>query len=177
MLDAGHIMEEDAAYKRKRHKREGRIPPRPVVPLYTVDDAAACERLFAPVKYEQPVAINNCAVATFHEAGHILAPDDKTASVLQRYHTHHPRSRETWQKRQTLINDPTGFDHADYVLVNRPTANAFTRTSTTSRRRWPKRSTRRAAGGNVVIPSFSVERSQEVLYYLHELLIEKRFRR
>ncbi len=176
MLDAGHIMEEDAAYKRKRHKREGRIPPRPVVPLYTVDDAAACERLFAPVKYEQPVAINNCAVATFHEAGHILG-----ASMIKLRLSCNGTTRtilfsgDVGRNGRPLINDPTGFDHADYVLVESTYGERIHQDVDDIKEKMAEAvNTTRAAGGNVVIPSFSVERSQEVLYYLHELLMEKK---
>jgi len=176
MLDAGHIQEEDAAYKRKRHKREGRIPSRPVVPLYTVDDAAACEPLFSPVKYEQVVKINNCAEASFHEAGHILGA---SMIKLRLYCNGQKRtilfSGDIGRNGKPLINDPTDFDHADYVLVESTYGERVHQDIDDIKEKLAGAvNAARAAGGNVVIPSFSVERSQEVLYYLHELLIEKK---
>ncbi len=59
LLDAGHLQEEDAEFKRKRHKREGRKGAYPEVPLYTVEDAKACEPLFSRVKYRQQVEIGD----------------------------------------------------------------------------------------------------------------------
>ena len=73
MLDCGHIQEEDAEYKRRRHKRQRRKPPRPVQALYTTADAEACLPLFSPVKYNQTVTITDSIDATFKDAGHILA--------------------------------------------------------------------------------------------------------
>ncbi len=176
MLDAGHIQEEDAAYKRKRHKREGRIPPRPVVPLYTVDDAAACEPLFSPVKYEQVVKINNCAEATFHEAGHILGA---SMIKLRLYCNGQKRtilfSGDVGRDGKPLINDPTDFDHADYVLVESTYGERVHQDIDDIKEKLAEAvNATKADGGNVVIPSFSVERSQEVLYYLNELLMEKK---
>ena len=72
LLDAAKIQEEDAAYKRKRHKKEGRAGPHDDVPLYTVADAEACAPLFAPVPYGQEVPIAPAVRATFSEAGHVL---------------------------------------------------------------------------------------------------------
>lgn len=176
MLDAGHIQEEDAAYKRKRHKREGRIPPRPVVPLYTVEDAAACEPLFSPVKYEQVVKINNCAEATFHEAGHILGA---SMIKLRLYCNGQKRtilfSGDVGRDGKPLINDPTDFDHADYVLVESTYGERVHQDIDDIKEKLAEAvNATKANGGNVVIPSFSVERSQEVLYYLNELLMEKK---
>ncbi|MCK4960281.1 MAG: MBL fold metallo-hydrolase, partial [Planctomycetes bacterium] len=72
MLDCGHIMEEDAKYKKKRHRREKRKSPRPIVPLYTVKDAEACASHFSKVRYKEPVVIADGVEATFYDAGHIL---------------------------------------------------------------------------------------------------------
>jgi metallo-beta-lactamase family protein len=176
MLDAGHIMEEDAAYKRKRHKREGRIPPHPVVPLYTVDDAAACDGLFAPVKYEQAVTIGDCAEVTFHEAGHILGASminvRLSCNGLKRTILF---SGDVGRNDKPLINDPTDFEQADYVLVESTYGERVHEDVDDIKEKMTEAvNATRAAGGNVIIPSFSVERSQEVLYYLHELLMEKK---
>ena len=72
LLDSAQIQEEDAAYKKKRHMREGRRGPYPEVPLYTVADARATLPLFAPVDYNEPVNLGHGIVATFYDAGHVL---------------------------------------------------------------------------------------------------------
>ena len=57
LLDSAKLQQEDAEFKLKRHKREGRKGPFPEVPLYTVDDAEASLPLFSPVKYGELVQI------------------------------------------------------------------------------------------------------------------------
>jgi metallo-beta-lactamase family protein len=65
LLDAGKLQEEDAAYKRKRHLREGRKGPYPEIPLYTVEDAEATMPFFDTVEYNQAVSIGDGIEATF----------------------------------------------------------------------------------------------------------------
>jgi len=176
MLDAGHIMEEDAVYKKKRHKREGRIPPRPVRPLYTVEDAQACEGLFTPVDYEQPVRIADSVEASFHEAGHILGSsmiklkvrkDGESRTILF--------SGDVGRDGKPIINDPTDFNRADYVLIESTYGDRVHQSVDDVKAKLAEAINMTfKAGGNVVIPSFSIERSQEVLYYLNELLLERK---
>ena len=176
MLDAGHIMEEDARYKKKRHKREGRIPPRPVKPLYTVEDAQACEALFSAVKYEQRARIADGMEASFHEAGHILGSsmikvkvrlDGESRTILF--------SGDIGRDNKPILNDPADFDHADYVLIESTYGDRVHDSVDDVKAKLAEAINMTIkAGGNVVIPSFSVERSQEVLYYLNELQLEKK---
>jgi metallo-beta-lactamase family protein len=72
LLDAAHIQEEDAEFKRKRHQREKRRGPYLEVPLYTVDDAQACLPHFSSIRYGTRVNIAEDIEATFHDAGQNL---------------------------------------------------------------------------------------------------------
>ncbi len=72
LRDAAHIQMEDAAYKKKRHRKEGRQSKHPEVPLYTDEDALAALPLFQPVPYEKTIQVSDAISVTFHEAGHIL---------------------------------------------------------------------------------------------------------
>ena len=72
LLDAGKLQEEDAAYKKKRHQREGRKGRYPEIPLYTVEDAEATMPFFDTVEYNQAVSVGNDIEATFYDAGHVL---------------------------------------------------------------------------------------------------------
>jgi len=176
LLDAAHLQEEDAAYKRKRHQREGRTPSRPVEPLYTTEDAEATLPLFAPVNYRQPVAVDHCIEASFHDAGHILG------SSIIRVRT----SCDGWKRTilftgdigrndRPILRDPRVFTEADYVLVESTYGD---------REHHPVEEVKDhlaevvndtvERGGNLVIPSFSIQRAQELLYFLNELLIEDR---
>jgi metallo-beta-lactamase family protein len=118
LADSAHIQEEDAAYKRKRHKRQQKVPARPVEALYSVEDAQACSELFSPVKYKQVIKIGDCAEATFHDAGHILGSsmikvkvpiDGQMRSILF--------SGDVGRNDRPILRDPTVFDEADYILI------------------------------------------------------------
>jgi metallo-beta-lactamase family protein len=83
LLDAAHLQEEDAEFKRKRHQKEERKGPHPEVPLYTVDDAKASFPHFSPIQYEKPVNISEDIEATFYDAGHVLGSSMITVKIRQ----------------------------------------------------------------------------------------------
>jgi len=174
LMDSAHVQQEDAEWKRRRHEREGRKGAYPEIPLYTIDDARACFPLLSPVRYEEPIHIADGVTATFYEAGHILGSSMIVVAVS--------RNRETrtllfsgdvgrWNK--PILRDPTVFDGADYVLVESTYGDRLHESSETINSKLTEvvNSTAKA-GGNIVVPSFALERSQEVLYYLNKLLIE-----
>jgi metallo-beta-lactamase family protein len=174
LLDAGKLQEEDAEYKRKRHAREGRQGPHPVVPLYTAADAEACSPQFKPVRYRETVEIARGVKATFCEAGHVLG-----SSIIHVCIDHNGETRsvlfsgDLGRPDSPIVRDPAEVDKADYVLVE----------STYGDRMHGERkdikgaiadviNTTKAVGGNIIVPSFALERSQEMLYYVNELLVE-----
>jgi metallo-beta-lactamase family protein len=176
LLDSAHIQEEDAQHKKERHEREGRRGRYPEVPLYTVEDAKASFPLFSPVEYEEKVRVNDGIEASFHDAGHILG-----ASMIKLEISQNGERRIVlfsgdvgrWDK--PILRDPTIFDEADYVLVESTYGDRLHKD--------PKDiddvmsdiiNSTAESGGNIAIPSFAVERSQEVLYCLSRLLAEDR---
>lgn len=176
MLDSGHIQEEDAKYKQKRHKREGRSGPFPDVPLYTVEDARAVEPLFEPVEYDNEITLGNGISARFYDAGHVLGSsmikvtvsiDGEKRTILF--------SGDVGRKDKPIINDPHTFKNTDYIVVEStygdrvhpPTASIEDKLAEIINATWK-------AGGNLVVPSFALERTQEMLYYMYKLLKEKR---
>src|SRR4030042_2902912 len=72
ILDSARIQEEDAAFKKRRHEKEGRNGPYPEIPLYTVQDAQKCFPLLRAVSYEEFLPLNDRVKVCFHDAGHIL---------------------------------------------------------------------------------------------------------
>lgn len=174
LLDAAKIQEEDAAYKRKRHKKEGRAGPHDDVPLYTVADAEACTPLFAPVRYDEGTPITAAVHATFREAGHVLGSSFINVSVRSNGETRDVLfSGDIGRPNRPLIRDPDSMTDGDYILVE----------STYGDRKHDDRmdikstiaeaiNTAQAAGGNIIVPSFALERSQELLYHISELLRE-----
>ncbi len=175
LLDAGFIQEEDAEYKRQRHEKEGRKGKYPEVPLYTAKDAEACSSLFSPIQYNECVRINRNIQACFYNAGHVLgsamiqvrAQDGQKARTIL-------FTGDIGRPNSPIIQDPDIFKEADYILlestygdkVHGALTSIHDQMSSAIRATYQKQ-------GNIIIPSFALERAQEVLYYINELRLAK----
>lgn len=172
MLDSAHIQEEDIKHKKKRHEKSGKKSPFPYEALYTTEDAEKAQSLFRPTKYRAPVSIGGGITAEFREAGHVfgssmirltLEQDGETRTILF--------SGDVGRWGLPIMRDPDCFHQADYVLiestygdrVHGPVADIPGEL---------KRIINETvdAGGNIVIPSFALERTQELLYHLNDLV-------
>jgi metallo-beta-lactamase family protein len=176
LMDSANIQQEDAEFKRKRHQRERRRGPYPEVPLYTTDDAKDCFRLLSPIYYGEPVQIGDGVVATFHDAGHVLGSSMIKVTVSQDGEKRTLLfSGDVGRWNKPILRNPTLFDQADYVLVESTYGDRLHESQETISDELARViSSTVEASGNILIPSFALERSQEVLYYLNELLIKDR---
>ncbi len=172
LLDAATLQEEDAAFKAKRHRKEGRTGPYEIRPLYTQEDAQACSPLFKAVKYEKPVEIGEGIEAVFYDAGHILGSASIKLTI-----TNGGRKRSIlfsgdvgrWDR--PILRDPAVIEQADYVLIESTYGNRVHENITDIKQNLADViNDTFVRGGNIIVPSFAIERAQEVLYYLHELL-------
>ncbi len=174
LLDSAKIQEEDAEHKRKRHERQGRKGPYPDVPLYTTEDAQACFPLFSHLQYRESVNLGDGVEATFYDAGHVLG-----SSIIR------VKVRQDGQERLILFSgdigrpdrpivcDPTVFDYADYVLIESTYGDRVHEdTADVEKAIGNVINSTIKAGGNIIVPSFALERSQEVLYYINELRLK-----
>lgn len=170
--DSAHIQEFDAEIANRKGKRAGKNP---VVPLYTTEDAYACLKQFSHVFYDHDVVVSPQVRVRFREAGHILG-----SSLLEIWLTEEEKtvkfvfSGDLGQPNQPIIKDPVYIEEADYIVMESTYGNrlhedydkeealAKVVTSTFNR------------GGNVIIPSFAVGRTQTILYYLHKLFKAKK---
>jgi len=179
LLDAAHLQEEDAAFKKKRHEREGRRGPHPEIPLYTTREAEQAFPLFQEVPYETPVRFNDQTTVRYHDAGHILgssmleieiAENGKKRSIIF--------SGDIGQWNKPLVRDPSIFESADFIVMETTYGDrnhedlgeiedllARVINDTVER------------GGNIVIPIFAVERAQEMMFFLGKLARESRIPR
>ncbi len=179
LLDAAQIQEEDAAYKRKRHQKEGRRSRYPEVPLYKVADAEKVNGLIRRVPYDKSFVLNKDVSVRFREAGHILG-----SAVIELTARAGKKSIQTifsgdlgqWDK--PLIRDPEVLERAQAVVVESTygdrdhddPADIETLLSQIIKET-------AKAGGNIIIPVFAVERAQELMFYLSRLVREKRIPR
>lgn len=174
LMDSAHLQQEDAELKRRRHEREGRKGPYPEIPLYTIDDARACFPLLSPVRYGEPLHMGDGVTATFNEAGHILGSSMIMVAVSRNGERRTLLfSGDVGRWNKPILQDPTVFAGADYVLVESTYGDRLhDGFETISGKLTELINSTVKAGGNIVVPSFALERSQEVLYYLNKLLIE-----
>ncbi len=176
LQDSAHIQEEDAEFKRRRHEREKRKGPFPEIPLYTVSDARASFPLFAPVRYGEVIQLGDGVRASFHEAGHVLGSSMIKVTVSQEGdHRTIVFSGDVGRWDRPILRDPSVFSEIDYVLVESTYGDRLHKNSPDISDSLAKivNSTWKA-GGNIIVPSFALERSQEVLYHLNELVLEDR---
>ncbi|MBE0478146.1 MBL fold metallo-hydrolase [Candidatus Aerophobetes bacterium] len=176
LVDAARIQEEDAKLKKERHQREGRKGPYPELPLYTQQDAEAVFSLFETVEYETELKLNRSVKTIFYDAGHILgsamvkvnaSSDNEQRAIVF--------SGDVGRCDKPIVRDPTFIRQADYILVESTYGDRALEGSLDTKEKLADtvNSTERK-GGNIVIPSFAIERTQELLYVLNELLIEDR---
>ncbi|KHE93793.1 MAG: MBL fold metallo-hydrolase [Candidatus Scalindua rubra] len=177
LLDSAKIQEEDAAYKQKRHNRENRKGDYPEIPLYTKEDAEASFPFFYSIAYEQKLDLGNGIEAVFYDAGHILG----SASIKLLVKSNGEErtlifSGDIGKKNTPILQDPTVFHQADYVVMESTYGNKGTPSSAADIHEILSDiiNNTNDNGGNVIIPSFAIERSQEVLYRLNELLRQDR---
>ena len=171
LYDSAQIQSEDVAFKKKRHRKEGRAGPHPEIPLYTSRDVDRTLPRLVPIPYDQPYQINDQVQVTLHDAGHILG------SAMAEFHVHEgERSRrvlfsgDLGQWKTPILRDPTTVPEAEYVIMestygdrdHQPNGGVESQLEAVIRQTVQ-------AGGNVVIPVFAVERAQELIYYLSRL--------
>ncbi len=175
LLDSAHLQEEDALYKAKRHRREGRRGRHPELPLYTTKDAEAVKSHFAAIEYDSCVNVKDDIEGCFYEAGHVLGSATVALNITQNGERHRILfSGDIGEPDRPIINDPAIFYEADYIVIESTYGN---RTHTEHKnidiqaqlRDCINETVKR--GGNIIVPSFALERSQEILYHLNELLI------
>jgi metallo-beta-lactamase family protein len=176
LLDSAKIQEEDAAYKKKRHLREGKKARYPEVPLYTVADAEACMGLFTPVEYNRTVPVVEGIEAIFHDEGHVLG-----SSMIKLVFSGGGEKRSIvfsgdigrWDR--PILEDPDVFKQTDYVVIESTYGDRkHEGTDDINNELAEIVNGAFRAGGNIIVPSFALQRAQEILYYLNGLLIAKK---
>jgi len=168
MLDAASLQEEDARRAQRSGRRRGDTA---AMPLYTLDDALHAMDYFAePVAYDTEVTLFDGIRARFLDAGHILG----SASILLQLELGGRRcsvhfSGDLGNPGRPILRDPEPAPASDYVVMETTYGDRPHRALPDSVDELYRavRETM-ARGGNVIIPSFALERAQEILYYLHQ---------
>ncbi len=176
LYDAAKLQEEDAAYKKKRHQREGRQGPHPEVPLYRTEDVTTALPLFSPIPYGEAVVLGQGIEARFYDAGHVLGSSMITVTVSDSGEDRTILfSGDVGRRNAPILKDPTTFSKADFVLVESTYGDRLHESSSVVDDHLAEVvNSTLEKGGNIIVPSFALERAQEVLYHLNKLLIDGR---
>jgi metallo-beta-lactamase family protein len=171
ILDSAKIQEEDAAYKKRRHKKEGRKGPHPELPLYTVEDAKRTLPMIKPVSYNSHVNLNDSVKVCWHDAGHILGSAMVEIMVKEEGSWKNLIfSGDMGQWDKPFVKDPTMFDRADYVVMESTYGDRNHDHPEDVEKQLEKVINQTVeAGGNLLIPTFAIERAQEILYHISAL--------
>ncbi|VGO19858.1 MBL fold metallo-hydrolase RNA specificity domain-containing protein [Pontiella sulfatireligans] len=176
MLDSAHIQEEDIKHKMKRHERSGKKSPFPYEPLYTTEDAEKTNTFFNKVRYDTKIEIGSGITAEFRDAGHVFGSSMIRVAVEQGGETRTILfSGDVGRWDLPIMRDPSQFEQADYVLIESTYGDRVHGEVANIPGELERIINETVeAGGNVVIPSFALERTQELLYHLNGLLKEDR---
>ncbi len=171
MLDAASLQEEEA----RRAQRRNRSGDADAEPLYTTDDALHALDFFGPdVAYGERVAVTDGVHACFLDAGHILG----SASILLELDDGERPCRMVFSgdlgnPGRPIVRDPQPAPAADYVVMESTYGDRPHRSLPDSiAEMYQAIRETMARHGNVIIPTFALERAQEILYYLHRGLRE-----
>ena len=173
LADSAHIQEMEAEWRNRKKRRAGRH--RLIEPLYTQDDAAAAMEYFMPINYGNDIILSPYVRARFSDAGHILG-----SAIIEIWVKEKDRevkivfSGDLGSTNQPIISDPTYIQKADVVFIESTYGNRIHKSKESTYQELKEVIIAADKdGGNVVIPAFAVERTQEVLYVLNELYQKK----
>ncbi|MGA2797906.1 MAG: MBL fold metallo-hydrolase [Thermoguttaceae bacterium] len=176
LRDAAEIQAEDAAFKQKRHRKEGRQGKYPIKPLFTFKDVDRTLPLLHTAQYGQEYKINDQVSAVFHDAGHILG--SAMIELLVRDNGQGRRlifTGDLGQMNKPIVRDPETFSQADYIVMESTYGNRDHENGVSVESQLESVVCETvAAGGCIVIPIFAIERAQELIYYLNRLLRDGR---
>ena len=167
LADSGHIQEKEIEWVNKKRKRAGKKLSEPI---YTAQDGIDCIKLFKGVSYNEEVVIDENIRFKIVDAGHMLG-----SGIIELYITENGKeekvvfSGDLGNMDMPIINDPTFIEEADHLVIE----------STYGDRLHGKMEDQSGKlieiiidtfnrGGNVIIPSFAVGRTQEILYEINK---------
>ena len=168
LLDSAHIQESDAEYENRKGQRAGREH---VEPLYTEQDALDVFKYVTTCEYEETVELCEGVSAVFTDAGHLLGSASITLELEEAgVHKTLVFSGDIGNVDQPIIRDPQLLKKADYVVMestygDRNHTEVWSYTDELAE----IIDETLGKGGNVVIPSFAVGRTQELLYFIREI--------
>lgn len=167
LLDSAKIQEQDTEWENRKRQRAGK---KPLKPLYTIDEAEVSLKFFETYFYNQTIALNEDIKLRFRDAGHMLGSaiielwlkeKDKFTKIVF--------SGDLGMPHRPIINNPEFIDDADYLVIESTYGDSIHEGVGKSTERLVEIINKTALrGGTVIIPSFAVGRTQELIYELNK---------
>jgi len=172
MMDSAHIQAKDIEYLRKKAKKKGESFNKE--PLYSERDVLACLDHFMTVSYHRPFHLADGITARFYDAGHILGSAITVLDIKRNGgNLSVGFSGDLGRKNLPILRDPEQIPAVDYLVMESTYGNRLHDPIENAKERLAdviKRTVDR--GGKVIVPAFAVERTQELVYFLHLLYDE-----
>lgn len=170
--DSGHIQESDTRTFNKKRTRQG-LPP--VEPLYTQKDAVKCMELFISVGLNRNFRIDNHLKVKFTNSGHMLGSAVATLEVDEFGEVKRiGYTGDIGRDENYLLRPPSAFPHCDFLITESTYGNRLHDTQKNTEKELLKivRQTCVEKKGKLIIPSFAIGRSQEVVFLLNNFYNE-----
>ena len=166
--DSAGIQQDDAEFLSRKRAKHG-LPP--VQPLYTAADAEKAIRQFVAINYDRPFQVADGVTVTFRDAGHILGAAQVVFDIREGTRSYrYLFSGDIGRGDDDILRDPQPVENVDFLQVestyggreHSPKANADEEVCRLVRGTLEKK-------GKIIIPAFSVGRTQQIVYTLHQL--------
>ena len=174
LLDSAFIQQQDMHFLNKKRREEGR---KLLEPLYTAEDVQNTFQYLKPVHYYQAIQVDEDIVLEFFDVGHIVG----SATIFLTLTENGNRktlvfSGDVGRYGDPILHSPQSFPHADYILIESTYGNKLHDRTETYAEELLKNieHTCLQKKGKLIIPAFSVGRTQELLYSLNDLELEGR---
>lgn len=174
LKDSAHIQEADSKFLNKKRFAEGREL---VEPLYTAEDVEDALQLFEPVPYETPYTIDDDVEFELYDAGHIIGSSTVILSIKEDGKLIKIGfSGDVGRYGDPILKSPVAFPQVDYMIIESTYGNRLHDKieETPEHLRELIVETCINKRGKLIIPAFSVGRTQELLYALNELELDNK---
>ena len=167
LMDSAHVHSMELEWQNRKRKRAN-LPI--LESLYTADDAELCINFFTPIEYGKILKIDDLEIR-FSDAGHILG-----SSIIEIWYKSNGNKKkivfsgDLGQEKKRILNDPEKISDADVIFIESTYGSRLHKVREDTLKELKQAiSYGIERGGNIVIPAFAVERTQEILYELNEL--------
>ncbi|KJS11537.1 MAG: metallo-beta-lactamase [Peptococcaceae bacterium BRH_c8a] len=169
--DSGHIQEMEVERLNRKARRAGK---KLFTPIYTAEDGYECVKNFERVRYNQIIALDEDISVRFVDAGHILG-----SSILEMWireggnTTKLVFTGDLGSPGKPYVHDPTIIEEADYLVIESTYGNRLHKDNDQNRSDKLAEVIKETyqKGGNLIIPAFAVERTQDLLYDINQLVL------